>query len=98
MTPRKNENVSAVFYPIGVCDMVIQKLYLDKCNNCMFIGTLRHSLRLQFVIPYPTKHYKKDKYAIFNAFQTNLTELVIENNYKYIPLPDEDNTQDIVIR
>ena len=100
---RSNEiNVSAVYYPIGICELVIHKLKLGKCDKCVFVGSYQVDfVHLTFIIPYPHKPENKIKYkglVLRDSMTLNLTKIVTENNFTFIPLPEGNEEQDIVLR
>ena len=101
-------NLSAVYYPSGICDLVVQNINLGDCDKCIFVGRYKVSSNMAgitFLIPYPratyVKNNKTQNYAVFNPYdfdEDNFEELVLEKNFTFIPMPKENATQDVIIR
>ena len=52
-----------------------------------------------YIIPYPSREDKEKKYKALPTLPNfNLTKEILDDNFTYIPVPEEDRDQDIVIR
>ena len=100
-----DRNVSAIYYPVGRCDLVVHNLNIQDCDKCIFVGYYQHPhhfwFQINFMIPYPNSQFNEKgtemHFAILNPTK-NLTQQVLEKNFTFIPLPKENSTQDIIIR
>ena len=99
------QNVSAVFYPVGVCDIAVQKLRIPKCEKCLFVGrTRKYDELFTFVIPYPGKVSSRKNFLYINDSQlretnvSSITNLMKNNAFTFIPLAENNSEQNIVLR
>ena len=99
-----DQNISAVFYPVGVCDFAVQKLKIPKCDKCLFVGRIDDDYRSTFIIPYPRK-LNDEKSFIFitdNALResnvSNITDLLKNNDVTFLPITKNNSGQNIILR
>ena len=68
MSNPDNVSVSAIYYPVGKCDIVVNKLRLKNCNECVFVGTSAwQTVLIKYIIPKHSSFLFNDMVLDFNG-------------------------------